>query len=157
MNRKFGVHFNHEKGREYAENGFAPLIERYAARLGHFRDVMSSDRPTAVVFHLSQPQELETNANIARLWQAISARWGSGNKLMICVNTWPHGSEIRPIPSPCPESVVMIDVAYPMPDYVWHMPQQCFTRAGSDFEREVIGLVKQATAALLPAETASAA
>jgi hypothetical protein len=152
-----GTHFNHEKGPEFADDGFAPLIARYAARIENFQAVMASGRPTALVLHVLRPSEPGTGAAVDALWKVIERRWGGANRRLIAVNTWPHGAEIVPTPTAFPESVTMIDIAYPAPNYVWHMPEHSFTEAGCAFEREVVARVKDAAACLLPAgATASA-
>jgi hypothetical protein len=152
-----GTHFNHEKGPEFSEDGFAPLIARYASRIDNFQAVMASGRPTALVLHVLRPSQTGTGAAIDGLWKVIERRWGGEARCLIAVNTWPHGAEIVPTETRFPERVTMIDIAYPAPKYVWHMPEHSFSEGGCAFEREVVTRVGEAAACLVPRDAAASA
>lgn len=151
------THFNHETGQEFTENGFAALVERYERRIANFNAVMESGRPTLILLHHVKPQNEGAGDEIDRLWRAIEGRWGAANKLLVSVNTWAHASEVLPMGTAHPANVRMIDVAYPMPGYIWHKLQHTFSAAGCAFEREVMQQVRAAAATLRPSLTANAA
>jgi hypothetical protein len=148
--QRLGVQFNHETGREFAADNFAPLIAKYAARVDNFRAVMASGRPLALVFHGVRPHEVPLGERIARLWDVVAARWGSENKRMICINTWPCGAEVVPTKVDRPE-VAVLDLHYPRPDYVWHLGHVAFSEDGIAFEARCADFVRHEARLLLPA------
>ena len=154
--RRLGVQFNHETGPEFAADDFAPLIARYEARIAHFRSVMASDRPVALVFHGCRPHAAPLGGAIARLWDAIVARWGAGDKRLICINTWPHGAEIVPTEVTRP-GIAVLDIHYPRPGYIWHAARFAFAEDGVAFEAKCAEFVRREARLLLPSRRASAA
>jgi hypothetical protein len=146
-NLKLKVSFNHETGPSYGESNFQPLIDIYTRRLDHFRTMMASEAPTVLVFHSQRPS-VSTGSDIRRLWDAVKSRWSVDNKLLVCIKTWQHGTEIVPSAAMDDPRVTVMDINYPCDGYVWHLPKYGFTKDGFEFERQVVDFVKHAAVQL---------
>ena len=139
-NTKYKVLFNHEIGKHYADNDYRLLKEIYTRRLATFNSVMASDIPTVLVFHSISPNK-DTGRHIKSLWQSIEGSWDTDNKLLVCINTWRLGSDIRET-EPFSDQVAVLDLHYPIKNYIWFKPYFSYSKEGYQFEKTVVDFIK---------------
>ncbi|MBB5692282.1 DUF1796 family putative cysteine peptidase [Muricoccus pecuniae] len=132
----YKVGFNHEVGREFAENNFERLREVYDRRLRNFRELLAHEDRKCFVLHVMQPRHANWSA-VRRIWEWLRAN-SKGSVIMVCLCTWQYGQEItmakrEPVSV---EGISLVDVNYPLPQYVWH--KHVVKNEAEGFERSVI-------------------
>lgn len=139
-NERYKILFNHEIGEKYAANDFALLRSIYTKRMETFNAIMSSDKLTVLVLHSMSPNK-NTSLHLRKLWKSIESRWGAKSKLMICINTWRLGTRIKKTEY-ISDHVAVLDIHYPVKNYIWFKPYFSYSRDGYGFEKQVVSFIK---------------
>lgn len=140
FDRQRRIYFNHEVGVEFAENEFALLRETYRRRIEHFHADTARAERLLLLLHIQVPGE-QTRRSVEALSRTVTAHWGGKDHRFVCINTWPADSAMAAMPAlPDPRHAV-IDLPYPFPGYVWHLPAHCFSPGGQAFERAVVARI----------------
>jgi len=151
---RYGVHFNHEVGREFADNDFARLREMYAGRIVGFREMIKDPTPlflliTLPVFIPAGQGHLDVVQRIRRL--IMDRRTGPTSVLV--VNSHAPG-QISPIPDMRESGLEWVNIEAPAASYVWHDASCFMSDAGVAYEKAVAVLIerhlKQAGIAEIP-------
>jgi len=138
-NHLLNITFNHEHGKEYAENGFALLRERYRRRIEHFNNSASEGGRVVFLLHIGKPRP-NAFVHVKEIAQAVRRKFQRADILLICINTTDSvemfDAAKRDILRLGP--VEIVDAPYPMANYVWYAPMQCLSPEGIEFERNLV-------------------
>ncbi len=144
QNNALKISFNHEKGSKYAENDFEILRDVYRRRIANFRELLAADGRIVFLIHISRPRS-EICVHIKNTMKALNKKRAGSEIKLICVNTWKPDQEVdfRKRELLDGGNVSFVDVHYPYPKYVWHLPVCCFSPEGHLFEKNVISKIKE--------------
>jgi hypothetical protein len=137
--RFFGISFNHEPGKHYADEGFLALREIYSRRVKNFQEDVAGSSDIVLLCHIQQPAEepIKWVLDIERIRSFVEGNWIAKRIQVVSINTWRAGSHgCTDIVSA--QGIQMIDVTYPWEDYIWHLPECFMNPAGYAFERNIV-------------------
>lgn len=139
-----GIHFNHEKGREYSENNFTKLIDTYKRRIDNFRLAVRDPSPIIFVTHIRRPDEIHLPILSKICSELRRIRNGNYFELKI-INTWAHLQKNSKSTEPTllPPEVDSFDISYPFSNYVWYNELHASSELGYLFERQLISSLTQ--------------
>jgi hypothetical protein len=143
VNEPLNIRYNHEKGPEYAADGFSKLLENYRRRIGNFRDSLAQPGPVVFILRLLRPRP---NAwqHLRKLIALLQDRRKGSRNLLLCVNT-SDSPEISGVHADSPregEPLRIIHAAYPYQGYVWYVSRHCFSPEGHRFEKQLVDRIK---------------
>ena len=143
VNESFNIRYNHEKGSEYAAEGFSKLMEIYGRRIGNLRDSLAQPGPVVFILHLLHPRP---NAwqHLRKLVALLEARRAGSRNLLLCVHT-SDSPEISGKHTDSPregEPLRIIHAPYPYQGYVWYLSRHCFSPEGHRFEKQLVDRIK---------------
>lgn len=139
-----GIHFNHEKGREYSNNNFAKLIETYKRRIDNFRLAVRDPSPIVFVTHIRRPDQLYRPVLSKICSELRRMRNGNYFELKI-VNTWSHlqNNPQNTDQTPLPPEANSYDISYPFSNYIWYNELHASSELGHFFETQLISQLSQ--------------
>jgi hypothetical protein len=148
VNRSLNVQFNHEEGREFAEDDFAKLRQFYTRRIGNLHsDIAAADR-IVFVLHVECPSGEQTQQAIM-LSELTRDIWHNKNTMLICINTHAFGAapDLSHQKEAASDRLTFINETYPFANYTWHKASHSFSLRGNAFEGRVIEKLKKAVPA----------
>jgi hypothetical protein len=156
FNSTLNVGFNHEVGRKYADDDFRLLTDVYNKRIQNFYRTIESEDKIVFIVHIQAPSE-EKADQVERLWSILRSKWPTKQMLIVCVNTWPCGTQldntsVKNVPE---AGINVLNIRYPWEGYVWHYVHHCFSPLGYQFEKELIDGIKRAVDGWIIADTPS--
>lgn len=145
------INFNHETGREFADDDFSRLRSVYAARINNLKAGLRDPRPLCLVVHVPHFTDLDA-AGLASLWRALqhieSLRQGAATTMAI-INSFTPGSAAG-VEEISENAIRLWNVPLPSPDYIWHDPECFLSDAGFNWERGIAERIKERMTSLLP-------
>jgi hypothetical protein len=133
VNERDGVHWNHEVGADWAENGLHRFKTAYLRRIGHFRDAIRAER--CLCFYYS---ENTYRPDLTRALAEAVAKIRDGRPATLFVVYGGHAQFEES--EQTIDGVRMRSLLMPMPfkDYVWFWESHYTTAAGHRWERLIV-------------------
>lgn len=122
---RFGMLFNHEGGDLWIADDFAKLLERYRPRIENLVDSFSGD-PRVFVYYVEGAVDLDD------LVDAVSTANTDENYSLVIVDTRADRQ-----PPARHDRLRYLPLDLPVPEYVWHVPDQFDSVHGVTFESAV--------------------
>jgi hypothetical protein len=130
--------WNHHVGESWSAGGFATFQAEIASQAARFDTLCASPNGPFLGFFLEAPGHLDAaalEAATARVHAALRARV-RGARACLFVLQLLHTSEDEALRHFLPDCAIL-RVALPRPDYVWHLPAEFDTPAGTAFETRI--------------------
>jgi len=136
VNHTCRVRFNHETGREYAENGFEKLRAVYSSRIENFNHAVDTFERIAFVAQLENGTN-QDGAAFLDVVDALQNRRVGKESAFILINAY-NVEKHQPIDTVSTHHMVEVrNIPLPAAGYVWYAPAHYFTDEGFAFEKQV--------------------
>lgn len=147
------VSYNHERGMEFAENGFELLLGKYRKRIENFRACLKGGGKFVFLVHLIHQRQNIVHL-INDMASALRRYTTSTDMLMIFVRTPRSGTELEPMDHTQFKDIPVriVDVPYPAEGYVWYDITKCLSPEGHEFEKKVVEKIRMHLDAFYPRE-----
>jgi hypothetical protein len=151
INTLLKVHFNHETGREFADDNFSRLRSVYSARINNIKAGLRNPRPLCLAVHVPHFTELTLGGLVSmqQLMEYIQSLRAGAPATMAIINSFDPNSAVC-VEEFCNDSIRLWNVPLPYPNYVWHDPICFLSEEGFTWERGIAERIKERMLALLP-------
>lgn len=151
INTLHQIHFNHESGREFADDDFSRLRSVYSARIANLKAGLRDPAPLCLVVHVPHFTDMNAAvlASLQRLLEHLEGlRAGAATTMAIINSFLPTASAgVEEVSS---AGLRLWNVPLPSADYVWHNPDCFLSEAGFQWERGIAERIRERIETLLP-------
>jgi hypothetical protein len=151
INTLHHVHFNHETGREFAEDNFSRLRSVYSARIRNLKAGLHDPRPLCLVVHVPHFTGLDPAGltSLLRVQEHIQGLRAGAPSTMAIINSLTPGIPAG-VDEVCDQHIRLWNVPLPSAEYVWHDPHCFLSDEGFRWERSIAERIKVRMETLLP-------